>query len=295
MARIARDPYHDAISPSNSLTAGHRAPANARISAAWRSLNGNGSLDSNTKIHAAEQLRGGRELRVAPPVVATAVPAAGGGEVDEGEGPRDVGVGRDGHPRIAPDQVEDPPWREAARGGFQRGDGALERAAEAFGGLAAREDAPDQPVQGRVVPWAERMGDDDVGHERGQRIRIFAAVLVHVDDDVGRLQRPDPIQARGLGAPYPRDVRNAVARVDAERGTPDHQASGPEVEEELGDARHQGDDPRFTGSGRVRRPGRIAQLRVRPRSPASRGFRGKRHVTVDVRQRNADAGSCRSM
>ena len=39
------------------------------------------------QVHAAEQLRGGIELRVAPPVVATAVPAAGGGEVDEGEGP----------------------------------------------------------------------------------------------------------------------------------------------------------------------------------------------------------------
>ena len=106
------------------------------------------------------------------------------------------------------------------------------------------------------------MGDDDVGNERRERFRVLAAVLVHVHDDVGRLEGPDAVQTRCLGAAHARDSRNAVAGMDAERCTSDQAASGPQVEEKLGDARDERDDSHVAGRRRVYRPGRVAQRRV---------------------------------
>ena len=142
----------------------------------------------------------------------------------------------------------------------------LERAAQAVRGLAARKDAAHEPIQGGVVPRAERMGDDHVGDDLRERVRVLPAVLVHVHDRVGRFERPDAIEARGLGAAHARDVRDAVAWMDAERCTSDHPIPDPEIEEKLGDARYEGDDSRAPGRGRVHRPRRVAQRRIRHQS-----------------------------
>ena len=99
-----------------------------------------------------------------------------------------------------------------------------------------------------------------------ERFRVLAAVLVHVHDDVGRLEGADAIDARGLGTAHAWDIRDTVARVDTERCSSDHPIPDPEIEEKLGDARDERDDPCVAGRRRVRRPGRVAQHLTRHQS-----------------------------
>ena len=113
------------------------------------------------QVHPGKQVRGELQFRIA-----TARVASGGSEVDKREGAGHVGVARDGHPRVAPDQVQDAALREPDRRGLQCGQGTLERSTQTLGRIAVGEDFADQPIQGGVVARAERMGDDDVGNER---------------------------------------------------------------------------------------------------------------------------------
>src|SRR3954462_11336207 len=115
MAAIARLPYHDVISPSISITF---APGtSASSSGMCFSRNRNGSLGSRTRstlpASAAGSTTGKRAVLPArartgggvDDRIAVVTLGRDGLPADELQRARDIGVPRDGHPRIAPDQV----------------------------------------------------------------------------------------------------------------------------------------------------------------------------------------------
>ena len=227
MARIARDPYHDAISPSKSRMAGGRAPARARISEMWRSLNGNGSLDSSTRSTRPRSSAGECELRVAQPAV-VAVAAVGGDEVDEGEGARDVGVGRK---RSSTGRAR------SGRGPAVAGNGA--RRIPARRPRARRRDtsAPWPRGSRRCRPragtgaglsrgpsgWVTITSGTNAASASASSRRFSSTFRMTWVGSSARMR-----SRRGvLVPPHPRDVRDAVVRVDAERGAPRPPGSRP--------------------------------------------------------------------
>ena len=93
--------------------------------------------------------------------------------------------------------------------------------------------------------------------------------LVHVHDGVGGFERANAIEARRLRAAHPRNAPDALAWMDAERRAADYPVPGAEIEQELGDARHQGHDPRVPRRRLVHRARRVAKrARVHQPPPA---------------------------
>ena len=88
------------------------------------------------------------------------------------------------------------------------------------------------------------MGDDDVGGEGLDGLHVAPPVLVHVDDDVGGLEAAQAVEPDRLRASHPRNGLDRGPRMDAEGGAAGHERSEPEVEEQLRDARDEGDDAR---------------------------------------------------
>ena len=188
--------------------------------------------------------------------------------IDEGEGARDVGVARHRHPRLLPDEVQHPAGRQPARRRLDRRERLRERAREALRGLLPPEDRAEEPVERGVVAGGEGVGDDDVGGEGLDGLHVAPPVLVHVDDDVGGREPPQPVEPDRLRASDPRDRIDRRLRMDAERGAAGHGRAEPEVEEQLRDARDEGDDPgRGPGPGvlAARVVGALRGHRFRPR------------------------------
>ena len=115
---------------------------------------------------------------------------------------RDVGVARDRHPRLAPDQVEHALARQRRRRRVERRERLVELRRRARAASRSRPKiAPNSAIEPRVVVRVERMRDDHVRHERARRVDVLAPVLVDVDDEMRRRQRAQRARSGSLVPP----------------------------------------------------------------------------------------------
>src|SRR5438552_6920476 len=195
----------------------------------------------------------------------------------EREHPRNVGIARHRHPGIFPYQVEHAVQRKAARRRLQRRVRCLEFAAQRFGLVLSPEYSADQPVEGRVVERRERVRDDQLGNEPGDRASVLFPVLVDVEDDVGGPQRAQLVQIDILGGADSGYPANELAGMDAEAGSPHELRRESEIADELSDARDQTHDSRLAERRRVPRPNGVHESCLRPAHKGRpRAFRGAR-------------------
>ena len=194
------------------------------------------------------------DFRVARPVGrGRALPA------HRGEHRGDVGRPRHRHPRLTPDQVQHALQRQR---GTHRG-GLVERRLQLRGerpGLGVlAEHAAEQAVEREVVFRHARMGDDHMGHEGRQLLHRFAPVLVDIDDQMGRRQRPHRLHLDVLGAADLGDRTQHCARMDAEAGAPDQLRAQAQLAHQFGQRRDQGNDARLARETRMKRAQRVAK------------------------------------
>ena len=164
--------------------------------------------------------------------------------VDERERPGDVGVGRDRHPGIAPDQVE-----HARAPGRARSRSSREAVLEAL--RTAARPRPRGRRSRRSAGRASRLSRGPSGWVTttfgtnsasvSASSRRFSSMLTI---DVGRRQLADPVDLDVLGPADLRDRPHRLPGVDAEPGAPDELVGQAEIAEQLGDARDQADDAR---------------------------------------------------
>ena len=104
------------------------------------------------------------------------------------------------------------------------------------------EGGADLAIERDVVERRERMRDDEVRHERGERVGGFLPVFVDVDDDVRGREFADFLQVDGLGAADFRDSLQRILRVDAEPRPSDQLVCEAQLADQLGDRRNETDD-----------------------------------------------------
>ena len=126
-----------------------------------------------------------------------------------------------------------------------------------------------------------------MGHELRQRLGQRFLVLVDVDDDVARAERPDFLQIDVLGAADLRNAAHGAARMYAETGPPDQPVGEAEIADQFGDGGHQRDDARVLAGRRVQGSEGVAQHHGY--NGRSRDLRGARAVS----RSNSHAGSAR--
>ena len=120
-----------------------------------------------------------------------------------------------------------------------------------------REYCSEQPVKVDIVERTERVRHNDVGNKLCRRLDTFPRILVHIDDQMRRLESANFVQVKILGATnfgYRFDRR---FRVKTESGAPYNLATKTKIEQQFGNAGDEADDAcvftrrRVTCSGRI--------------------------------------------
>jgi len=96
--------------------------------------------------------------------------------------------------------------------------------------------------QAEVVVGRARVGDDHLRHELAQRLRRVQAVLVDVDQHVGRGEPAQLGQVHVLGAADLGDALHRIGRVNAKPGARHNVIAQPQGDQQLGQAGHQAGD-----------------------------------------------------
>ncbi len=171
---------------------------------------------------------------------------------------RDVGIARDTHPGVFPDQVQHPFTRQSRailRGGVQRRRQAL---AKCFGRGRSAENAADQAIQFMIVTRPPGMGHDQVRRELANALRGLFLVFVDVDDHVGGTQFTQTQKIHILGTAHLGHALKCCARVDAKAGARHQLCGQAQCTHQFCDGWHQAGDAcvgagtRMQGALRVR-------------------------------------------
>ena len=190
---------------------------------------------------------------------------------DPRQHPREIGVAGHRHPRLAPDEVEDPTRRPAAGTRQRRVRGPAPRAIRRPGRRRRprrRRPRPARSTSSRLSTgsfgWVTTISGALV--PAADRLDRVQPVLVDVDENVGRRQATQLVEVDVLGATDLRDAGDAWRRVDAKPGAGDEAPAQAEAEQQFGQARHQAGDPRrrpvegiIRGRVRDRAVGRAAE------------------------------------
>ncbi len=188
------------------------------------------------------------ERRIARRARRAALDRGQGEPADAGEHARDVGVRRDGHPRVVPDQIEHGARRPARRLGqrqlmLQRGAQRRRPLGNAGHGAELGRQLGDER---QVVFRADRVGYDDARRRSApssNRLDRLAPVLVNIDQHVRRRQPAQLVEIDRLGAAHLRHPAHGSGRMDAPAGTRHQMVAQTERHDELGQARHQAGNP----------------------------------------------------
>ena len=239
---MARLPYHDTISPSMSRAGTPRAQRPRRYAA----------RESGTVRWTQEHPRHRRQPVLAPCEGGIAVGRrrSGAAPAHQSEHGRDIGLPRDRHPGLAPDEVEDGLGRQGLAAGTRLGQRSLELAHQSMrlGGTA--EDASEKPVDADVVLRRIRMGDDHRGTNAASSSTVsrrFSSIFTtRWDGASSRMVSTRTSWSRRPWRP------NAIAHADGcKAGAADQQFRKPQVAEQFGKGRHQAHDARPL-AGRLR-------------------------------------------
>ena len=152
-----------------------------------------------------------------------------------------VGVGVERHPGLAPDRAEDPwaPRQQRPQGSDGGVDAPRQRLRRGLG-TDRRTEARDPLPRCRD---AVREADEHGQAGGDQRLEVGPVVLLAVHDHQIGPQLRQAGAVGGLGAAHARQAGDHGRRLGAEAGDADQAVAGPEVAQQLGDARHQADDP----------------------------------------------------
>ena len=104
------------------------------------------------------------------------------------------------------------------------------------------EEAAEEAEEFEIVLRNQRVGDDDMRHEAGERLDLLAAVLVDVHDEVGGCGSTDFFDVGILGAAHLGDALDGLARMDAKAAAADDIVRESEVAEQFGEAGDEADD-----------------------------------------------------
>src|SRR3954454_12284683 len=155
---------------------------------------------------------------------------------------RDVSVPRHRHPGRFPNEIEHPLPRPQGSRRYGVLEIALETPAETVRSFFSQKDPAQQTIQAGVVGRAERMRHDDMRNEARQLLHRRARVFIDVDDEMRGREALDARNLDALGAAYFRHALHELAGMHAEAGPPNDLGSKTQIEQQLGNARHQRDD-----------------------------------------------------
>jgi len=205
---MARVPYHDTISPSTSVT------VHVRTEQATCLLG----------VLLAEAIGFGRQQHPcnARPVDGFFVDHGITGFLDRGPGlpadgfqhGGDPGTAGHRHPRPAPDRIEHALRRQGGGDRAREFQHRFEGLHGVVRRLLAVEHPAEQAKERDVVFQAAGVGDDHLDAGRGDRLDLFAPVLVDVGDDVRRLEGEETFEPHVLG---PSHLRHPFTRRDGRK------------------------------------------------------------------------------